>query len=64
MCFFDVGGVFIETYPYGSFIIRVSVQDNDECIEIRDYCMMDRLLEDFNISYYSRILIRGFHKNM
>ena len=64
MCFFDINGVFVETNPNGSFSIRVSVQDNNEGIEIRDNCVMDNLLENSDIGYYSRTLVRGFHKTV
>lgn len=64
MCFYNVDGVFIEIHPDGNFIIRVSVQDDNEGIEIRDNCIMERLLETSDINYYSRILIRGFHKTV
>ena len=64
MCFFNVNGVFIETHPDGSFIIRISVQDDNEGIEIRDNCMMHRLLKASDVSYYSRLLVRGFHKTL
>lgn len=64
MCFFNVNGVLIETHPSGSFIIKISVQDDNEGIEIRDNCKMSCLLKDFDVSYYSRILIRGFHKSL
>jgi hypothetical protein len=64
MCFFDIDGVFVETRPDGSFTIRVSVQDDNEGIEVRDDCVEDHLLEVSDVSYYSRILVRGFHKTV
>lgn len=64
MCFYNVDGVFIETHPDGNFIIRISVQDDNEGIEVRDNCVMHSLLKGFDVSYYSRILVRGFHKTI
>jgi len=62
MCFFNVNGVMIETHPSGSYIFRVSIQDDNEGIEIRDFGMDDYVSKASEISLYSRRLIRGFHR--
>jgi hypothetical protein len=64
MCFFNIDGIFVETRPDGSFIVRVSIQDRNEGIEIRDNCIEDHLSEASDVSYYSRILVKGFHKTV
>jgi hypothetical protein len=62
MCFYNVNRIVIETHPSGSYSIKVSIVDDNDGIEIRDFGMDDYVSKVSEISLYSRRLIRGFHR--
>lgn len=64
MCFYNINGVVLEIHPRGDIIIKTSVQDDNEGIEIRQYFLKEIPVKPLDISYYSRILVRGFHKSV
>ncbi len=62
MCFYNINDVLLEIHPSGNYIIKVSIIDGGQGIEIKDFGMDDYVSKASEISLYSRRLIRGFHR--